>query len=82
MHHRGHEDVGHRAALGAGEELCGNSNDLVKVVTHAKRAPDHCRILSKAARPVIIREDSERMRPGLQIVVFSEQPPQGGPQPE
>jgi len=82
MHHGRYEDVDRRARLGAGETFRAHPNDLVNVVAYAESAPDHCRISSEAVRPIVVREHGVRVSPWREIVAFSQQPPQGGPQSE
>jgi hypothetical protein len=80
MHHGGQEDVDHGARFGAGKAFRADAHDLVKIVTHAEGAPNHFRISSEAARPIVVREHGVGVRAGLQIIAFGEQPSRGGPE--
>src|SRR5579863_1507594 len=78
MHHGWNKDVGNGAGGGSGERLGPHADDLVQAVGHAKGASNHFRILTEAARPIIVREDGVGMRAWFEIVAFSEQPSQSG----
>ena len=65
VHHRGYEDAGYGAWLGADEAFFGDSDDLVNVAAHAERPSDHLRILSEAVRPIVVGKHGVGMRAGL-----------------
>jgi hypothetical protein len=82
MHHGRNKDIDHGAGLGSREALFGHSYYFIQVVAQPECPADHFRILSETSRPVVIRQNSVGMRARLEIVVFSEQPPHGGPKSE
>src|ERR1035441_10806013 len=90
MHHVRNEDVGNRAGLGAGEALGRDAHDLetlaaltnAPIRTHANPGPDDVGIARKAAGPVIVGENRDGTRAGLQVVGFCEEPAQSGTESE
>ena len=54
IHHRGHENIDHRARLCAGKGRLGDSGDLVKLIAHVKCAADYVTVLAKTVRPIVV----------------------------
>ncbi len=73
LHHHRNEDVGHRAGFGAREALLDDADDLEKVVAHPECTTDRYRIPPETACPIIVRQDSDRMRARLGVVVSGKQ---------
>ena len=54
IHHRGHENIDHRARLCPGKGRLGDAGDLVKLIAHAKCTADYFGILAKTVRPIVV----------------------------
>src|SRR5882757_11278784 len=82
IHHRGKENIDHRAGLGSSEILPCDADDGEEAVADAKGAIEDLWVVAEAASPVVVGENGIRMRIEFEIVGFGEEAADGGLQAE